>query len=140
MDRLYRIFNELGIPCFLVIDYDAGNNDPDVIIKSKELLLMLGECVDEPTELLVKDQIACFPKKWEESLSHEITDMPQLTSEARKSLGIREGGKPLVARYIARKLTSCDPKIVPPSVKAILEKAVMVSWKQSCLKLGEDIA
>lgn len=140
MDRLYRIFNELGIPCFVVIDYDAGNNDPEVITKSKDLLLMLGECADEPTELLVNDQIACFPQKWEESLSHEISDMSQLTSDARRFLGIKEGGKPLVARYIARKLTSCEPKFIPPSVKTILEKAVAVSWKQSCLKLGEDIA
>ena len=38
MDRLYRIFNELGIPCYLLFDYDKNNGHKSIVDKSEELL------------------------------------------------------------------------------------------------------
>ena len=137
MDRLFRIFNELHIPCYILFDYDNGNPDKNIIEKSKELLALAGENQDAPQSLLVADCVACFPTKWESDLKSEIPDIETLTAEARKVLGLSDDtGKPLIARYIARKITSRSPAVVPPSLKTIIEKAVAVTWKQSCLKTG----
>jgi len=136
MDRLFRIFNELHIPCYILFDYDTGNSDKNIIDKSKELLALAGESQDVPQSLLVADTIACFPKKWETNLRSEIPDVETLTFEARKELGLSgDSGKPLIARYIARKIMSRNPVVVPPSVKSIIEKAVAVTWRRSCLQL-----
>ena len=134
MDRLFRIFNELHIPCYLLLDYDSGNTDKKIIEKSKELLVLAGEASDEPKALFVADGVACFQKKWETDLRGELPDVDVLTAEARKLLGLSDDtGKPLIARYIARKLTSQTPPVVPASLKAIIQKGVAVTWKKSCL-------
>jgi predicted ATP-dependent endonuclease of OLD family len=135
MDRLYRIFNELHIPCYILFDYDSGNLDNRIIEKSKELLTLAGKEQAAPESLFVADTIACFPHKWESDLQSEIPDAETLTAEVRKDLGLSDdSGKPLIARYIARKLTCRIPPVVPPSLKKIIEKAVHVTWKGSCLK------
>ena len=136
MDRLFRIFNELHIPCYLLVDFDSGNADKNIIDKSKELLVLAGEAQDEPPSLLVADRIACFKKTWEVDLKGEMPDVDKLTGEARRELGLSsDTGKPLVARYIARNITTRKPPVVPASIKAIIEKAVAVTWKQSCLQV-----
>lgn len=136
MDRLFRIFNEFRIPCFILFDYDKGNPDGEVIKKSRELLALAGENLDAPSSLFVAGGIACFPQKWEVDLKQEIPDADTLTAEAKKELGLSDdASKPLVARYIARKLTSRNPPAVPPSLKKIIEKAVAVSWQKSCLQV-----
>lgn len=135
MDRLYRIFNELHIPCYILFDYDSGNTDKNIIEKSKELLSLAGKTIDTPQSHFVDDTIACFPKTWESDLRAEVPDIDNLTAEARKELGLNEdSGKPLVARFVARKLTSQDPPVIPPSLKKVIEKAVAVPWNGSCLK------
>ena len=135
MDRLFRIFNELHIPCYLLFDYDSGNSDKNIIDKSKELLALAGESQEEPKSLVVGDGVACFPIKWEADLKGEIPDADELTADARKKLGLSDdSGKPLIARYIARKLTSRNPPVVPDSLKKIIEKAVTVEWRTTCLQ------
>ncbi|ACN17530.1 conserved hypothetical protein [Desulforapulum autotrophicum HRM2] len=134
MDRLYRIFNELGIPCFILFDYDRGNGDKNIVDKSVELLGLIGEPTDPPDAIMIRDNVACFPHKWETDLAPEIPGVEKLTADARKDMGLHGySGKPLVARYIARKLTSQDPPVVPPSIHSILEKAVAVKWEKCCL-------
>ena len=137
MDRLFRIFNELHIPCYILFDYDSGNSDNNIVNKSKELLALAGESQDEPQDIFVTDGAACFPKKWENYLKSEIPDVDALVADAKKELGLSDDtGKPLIARYIARKLTSRKPAVVPPSLKTIIEKAVAVTWKKSCLQVS----
>ena len=134
MDRLYRIFNELGIPCFILFDYDKNNGDNNDIEKSKELLAMMNEDTEPPKEILVRDKVACFPDTWEVDLASEIPNVEDLTAKARRELGLHSNsGKPLIARYIAKKLTSNDPPTIPSSIKTILEKAVSVRWEGCCL-------
>jgi hypothetical protein len=140
MDRLFRIFNELRIPCYMLFDYDSTNSEKDIIDKSKELLALANEKPEAPASLFVADGVACFPHKWEVDLKDEIPDASTKTVKARKALGLspdNDSGKPLIARYIARDLTSQSPAIVPPSIKRIIERAVMVTWKQSCLRTRE---
>lgn len=134
MDRFYRIFNELHIPCFILFDYDHGNSDTNILAKSAELLNLVGEKDSNPTKLFIGERIACFYSKWETDLRPEIPKFDQLTAEARKKIGLSDdGGKPLVARYIARKLTSGDSPEIPPTIKSIIEKAIQVEWYESCL-------
>jgi predicted ATP-dependent endonuclease of OLD family len=141
MHQLFRIFNELHIPCYLLFDYDSGNSDKNITDKSKELLALAGESQDAPQSFLVAGGVACFPNKWEVDLKGEVPDCDILVAEARKELGLGDDtGKPLIARYIARKLTSQNPPVVPPSLKSILEKAVVVAWKKSCLQVTSSPA
>jgi len=141
MDRLFRIFNELHIPCYLLLDFDSGNADKNIIEKSKELLALGGEPPNEPKALLVAAGVACFQKKWETDLRGELPDVDALTAAARNELGLSDDtGKPLIARYIARKLTSKTPPVVPASLKQIIQKSAAVTWKKSCLRTAATAA
>lgn len=134
LDRLYRIFNELGIPCFLLFDYDKQSTDGVILAKSRELLEMFGQNPEPPEGLLISERIACFPNKWETDLANEIPDLPALTAAARAELGLSDNtGKPLVARYVAKTLTSRIPLEIPPSLRQILDMAIRVPWESSCL-------
>ena len=134
MDRLFRVFNELGIPCYMLIDYDKDNQDASIIAKSRELLAMVNENTAVPTTITAYNKIACFPSKWETGLEAEIPNYANLLSDARNDLG-KDVGKPLIARFIARRLTKQTPAFVPPSIKIILEKAITVNWERSCLTI-----
>jgi predicted ATP-dependent endonuclease of OLD family len=134
MDRLYRIFNELGIPCFMLFDYDKDNDDTKIVDKSKELLGMLGENTDPPNSILIHDNVACFPNKWEDTLAIEIPDFEKLSADARRRMGLYgDSGKPLIARYIARELTSREKPVIPASIQSILQKAISVKWSKCCM-------
>lgn len=132
MDRLYRIFNELGIPCYMLFDYDKNNEDKLIVVKSKELLALAGEKTDPPAAPLVGERAACFPEKWEKTVNAEIADYNAIQQGARDLLG-KDAGKPLLARYTARILSAKQPAVVPPTLAEILRKAVAVNWRSSCL-------
>jgi energy-coupling factor transporter ATP-binding protein EcfA2 len=140
MDRLYRIFNGLHIPCFMLFDYDSGN--PKAIEKSKELIALVGATVNDPPQaMFVCDDIACFPRKWESDLANEIPNASALAKEARAYLGLADDdGKPLVARYIARKVTSVASPAVPASIDKVIRKVNSVGWKCSCLRTASEAA
>jgi putative ATP-dependent endonuclease of the OLD family len=135
MDRLYRIFNELHIPCYILFDYDRDSKDKNVISKSKEIINLVGESFENPSSFYASDKIACFPNKWEKDVNSEISNIAELTAEARKELGINDDdcGKPLVARYIARKLVKQMPPFVPECIKKVIENTINVKWEKSCL-------
>lgn len=135
IDRLYRIFNELGIPCYVLFDFDKGNSDKDAVQASRDLLEFLGETLAEPEEAHVSEQFACFARKWESDLKPQIPHYDRLATAARTELGLpSDSGKPLRARYIARKLTEDDTPFVPPILTEIIEKAVHVTCQGSCLR------
>ncbi len=134
IDRLYRVFNELGIPCYVLFDYDKSNPDKDAVQASRDILQFLGETVEDIAKAHVAGRFACFAETWERDLKPEIPDYDAVVAEARKQLGLRgDVGKPLIARYIARKLTAAEPPVIPPTVKAIIEKAIAVTCLGTCL-------
>ena len=138
IDRLYRIFNELGISCYVVFDFDRDNADKDRVRESRELLKLLGgRDSEKPTKIAVEDNFSYFVNKWELDLADEIENYPTLVREARKQLGLNDDGKPLVARYIARRLIAETPPFVPVTVRAIIEKAIIVERTGTCLIRGE---
>ena len=134
MDRLYRVFNALGIPCYLMFDYDKDNTDPQIIKKSQSLLTLLEADTSTPENVRIEDNYACFHDKWETSIAGQIDGIEGLTREARKFFGLQaDSGKPLIARYIAKKLVSQDPPAVPLIISKMLKKAIKVKWTKSCL-------
>ena len=134
MDRLYRVFNELGIPCYLVFDYDKDNDEQESIGKSKSLLALLDANTAAPENVRIEDNYACFGDKWETSVAGQVDGIESLVEEARKFFGLSsDSGKPLIARYIAKKLISREPSVVPGIIREILAKAAAVSWTRSCL-------
>lgn len=127
MDRLFRVFNELGIPCYMLFDYDRHNDDKEIVAKSRELLALAGVAPDEPKTVLIEDRCACFPNKWEDTIESEV-DCKQLNAEGKSVFGFsKDSSKPLIARYIATRLTGQKPPVIPPSIAAILQRAVQVS-------------
>lgn len=132
MDRLYQVFNELGIPCYLIFDYDEKSDDAESIRTSRDLLKFVGESPEPPRGIAVLSSVTVFPNNWEEDLESEIPDYEELKSEARGELG--DCGKPLVARFVARRLTKADPPAVPPTVSNIIKQVKGIAWSGSCLK------
>lgn len=134
MDRLYRIFNELHIPCYIIIDYDYGNSDGSIVMKSKDLLKLTGEKDDYHPTLFVSDRIAFFPQTFEVYLRTIFPDYDSLVIEACRVLGIKsDGSKPLIGRYIARKKCLEDASSIPDDFTRLIKKAVSVQWTGSCL-------
>ena len=134
IDRLYRIFNELGIPCYLVFDYDKNSNDREIIKKSVSLLELIGENTAPPESIICNSKVTCFPKSLEKHIYNGVDDINKLKKEARKFLGIKEdSGKPLMARYIARKLTENEKPIIPKPIENLLRQAIKIKWEKSCL-------
>lgn len=135
MDRLYRVFNDLGIPCFLLFDFDKTNADAEVIKKSEALLTLIAADTAVPDDMRIEDTYACFPETWERTVGSQVPGIEDLTAEARKFFGLeRDSGKPLIARYIARRLVSQGGKAIPKVVSDILKKAIEVTWRKSCLQ------
>lgn len=134
IDRLYRIFNELHIPCYIIMDYDHGNSDSNIIKISKDLLKLAGENEDYHPTLFVSDRIAYFPKTIEEYLRTILRDYDKLVEEARKELCVKkDGSKPLIGRFIARKMCSAGAPPIPEEFSNLIKKAVSVEWTSSCL-------
>lgn len=132
MDRLFRVFNELGITCFVIFDYDGGNNEPG-LRRDTELLcgLVKRDIKGDPSKVEVTDRYACFPVKWEVDLKKEIADYDKLIAQGYKLLGTSDS-KPLIARYVAHVLTK-EKKSVPPSIEEIVKGIANAVHSGSCL-------
>lgn len=141
IDRLLRIFNEFKIPCFVIFDGDKSNKDPEIKKMTKELLDLFGWKGECPPPTLVENRFAVFEEKYETQMSNEISDYNAIVEAAKKELGLgSESGKPLIARYMARKLIEqgnkeTDPaKYVPKTIKSIIDKIRVLKWEGSILK------
>jgi len=137
IDRLYRIFNELGIPCYVLFDYDKSN--AEAVPASKALLKFLKHSDEPPDQPHISDTFSCFVETWEKDLQSEIPDFHTHTKGASAYLG--PCGKSLQARYIATQLTSTSPPHVPPILQTIIKNVLTVCRKGSCLeKVNGDAA
>ncbi len=122
------------MPTYVLFDYDlAGDAEPN----SVELLSYLGEKIDKPKAVVIRETFSCFKKDWETDLRPEIPDYEKIAGEATKS-GMT--GKPLQARFIAQKLSSMTPVVIPPTLEAIIKAAMIVKYKGSCLSKKAALA
>jgi len=136
IDRLYRIFNELGIPCYVLFAYDKST--PDAVGASKELLKFLKHSDAAPATPHITDSFACFVETWEKDLQPEIPDFDKHHKAAGEYLG--KCGKPLHARYIATQLTKLSKPHIPATFKEMIDQAIGVTHRGTCLSRAAQVA
>lgn len=140
IDRLYRLFNEFRIPCYIIFDVDKTQGSADSRRTSKELLELMGwSGADLPSSSIIERQFTAFEEKFEEVMKKEASDYSSLIEEAKKFLGVKEKTS-LVEKYVANKLVKKgekegDPaKYVPPTIKEIIKGIKEVTWEGSILR------
>lgn len=130
MDRLYRVFNELGIACYIVFDYDQNSTESSSRKTSKGILELLGCEGDFEEEVLVAKNVCAFRIAWEQYMEDRIPDYNAYRQKAQEALG--KVGKPLEARYITH-MHFKNGGHQPPAVLSIVEGVMDLQWSGSCL-------
>ena len=119
-----NIFNGFGIPCYVIFDGDKGGTVKK-LKESKEILKLLKyKKTILPTEI-VHDTFAMFEHDFEKQMKIEIKNYDDLEKDAKIELGLINGSKPLIAKYIARKITtnsdgSYNENGIPCTIKKII--------------------
>jgi putative ATP-dependent endonuclease of OLD family len=154
LDYLYIVFNELGIPCYVIFDGDKPRTepfDPSIVSgdvrrdlrkksrRNKDLLNLLGlsDQVDEDDEYffprkIITEHVAVFEHEFEVEVQHPLPEYEKLKSEATEIFG--NDSKPLIARYIARQISQ-DVDHIPEVIKVILDNVKLCTFHGSCLFL-----
>jgi putative ATP-dependent endonuclease of OLD family len=73
MDRLYRVFNELGIACYIVFDFDQGSTDSGSRRTSKGIMELVGCSEEFNDDFLVIDNLCAFRITWEHYMESSIS-------------------------------------------------------------------
>jgi putative ATP-dependent endonuclease of OLD family len=104
--KWWRFFTAYDIPTFVTFDNDSAD-DPNAI-KRKDALRMLGFGDSEARDMTVtddwqiEDSMCIFGKNFEETMRRSFAKYAELETKARHSTG---DSKPLIARFVAQKLT-----------------------------------
>lgn len=138
IDRLYRVFNELGIACYVIFDFDVSSKDADTRKASKSLLRFFDDADAEPSAAHITSKFSCFREDWEKDLAPEIPDYDALIKKAGEFLG--NSSKPLRARYVASRVTQGEKPLIPPTLQKIIEHAIAVEHEGSRLATKKESA
>lgn len=113
--RFWRLFTAYGIPVYVIFDND--DEDDKKGTKRSELLQTLGitdaATIIKEVAMKIEDKVTVFGKDFETTLRKlfESEGYGNLEKEAREFIGIEPDNKsdckPLVARYVAEKLSAC---------------------------------
>lgn len=130
LDRFYRLYNELGIPTYIIFDGDANNNNKKD--KNAELNRALQELLGESSpkdfpDTIITSRYAVFKDKYESTLREIIPDYSAYESECSAF-----GGKPIKGRICAEK--TVKEKQIPKFIYEIKDKIQNLKWKGACLK------
>ena len=122
LDALHQLYDGLGLPVFLLFDNDVGGDAKDIPL-NKILTRLVGVTESERPAPVVAARHAIFQPDFEGTIRVEVEKVraglyDALKAEASAEFGAK-AGKPIQARYIARKLT--DRAIFPPTVTAVVE-------------------
>ncbi len=153
IDFLYIIFNELGIPTYVVFDGDAPIGEVDIAelpeptqddLRKKcnlnrEILSLLGspgllpegELQFPPT--IVSENIAIWENKFEAQVHHPLEKYEEWKAESKALFG--SDSKQLVARYIAEKVVEDDETEIPELICQLQVRVANFVWRGSCLIL-----
>jgi len=154
LNYLYLIFNELGIPCYVIFDADKPVEDFDAAKLSKEKrkelrdkcqrntnwLKLFGapELIPEDEfgfpETTVHDRVTVFQNKFEVQIHHSLPNYEAIKAEASKWY---KGVKPLIARHIALYVVEEMPDAIPSILYKIRDKIRSLEWPGSCLMLDD---
>lgn len=140
IDRLYRIFNEFSIPCYIIFDGDKNSPDPQVARQTRCLMSLMKQEDVVPDQTIFDSRFTVFATKWEDEIERWAPNYGELVSKAREELGLAENsGKPLISRYVALKLVakgeeeSDAAKYVPSFITNICERIGQLQWSGSVL-------
>ncbi len=139
MDRLLRVFNGLRIPTYVWFDGDKSGDDPENDRKTLELLELLGEPVEDLSQLetTVTGSYAVMGENLEEQLRAEIPDYSKLIADCSREYG--KTGKPLKHRFVAQAVAAQaeagqDPsQTVPATIRAICTEVEKLTYDRSIL-------
>jgi putative ATP-dependent endonuclease of OLD family len=141
IDRLYRVFNEFGIPCYVVFDGDKNNQDAEVKGQTRFLMGLLKGEDAVPDNTIIDARFTVFATTWDDEIKVSVSDYDDLVHKARLEMGLGENsGKPLISRYIALNLIAKGkaegepPKYVPPFVAKICGNAKQLQWSGTILR------
>jgi len=154
LDYLYIIFNELGIPCYVIFDADKPAEDFDVAnlsadrrqdLRAKhrrnvQWLELFGapELIPEDDlsfpKTTVHDRVTVFENEFEVQIHHSLPNYEVIKAEASKWY---KGIKPLVARHIALHVVEEMPNAIPPIFYEIRDSIRSLEWAGSCLMLDD---
>jgi len=146
LDRLFRVFNELKIPTYIIFDGDKGKDeDGNSKEQTKRLLEMFDEPIIDYPNTSVTSKYTVFRVNYETTLREEIPLYSELEKEARKILGLKsDEGKGMCARLVARKIVEKGKmegnktKYIPPTICKIIETLKTLMWHGSVLRKIED--
>jgi putative ATP-dependent endonuclease of OLD family len=110
--KWYRLYSAYGIPCYVVFDNDAS--DDDAAKKRKDVLSAAGvngarvDGLIAEEDWQVCEKYTIFGKDFEETMRHNFDHYSDIEAEA-KALGVDT--KPFVARWVVERLDaeSSDP-------------------------------
>jgi putative ATP-dependent endonuclease of OLD family len=122
LDALHQLYEGLGFPVFLLFDNDIGGDAKDIPV-NKVLTRLVGLTENERPAPVVAARHAILQPDFEGTVRVEVEKVQAglydtLKAEASAEFGAK-AGKPIQARYVARKLT--DRAIFPPTIKAVVE-------------------
>ena len=83
IDRIFQIFNELHIPCFILFDYDPNNSNKDIVDKSKEILEFIGNDNTFDGSFFIDEKVAYFPENWEKTIHSDNEEIQELKQKAK---------------------------------------------------------
>jgi putative ATP-dependent endonuclease of OLD family len=141
IDRLYRVFNEFGIPCYIVFDGDKNNPDSEVKNQTRFLMNLLKQQDIVPDNTIIDQSFTVFATNWDDEIRACVPNYDELVHKARKEFGLAENsGKPLISRYIALNLIAKgradgEPvKYVPPFIAKICGNVKQLQWNGTILE------
>jgi putative ATP-dependent endonuclease of OLD family len=122
LDALHQLYEGLGFPVFLLFDNDICGDAKDIPL-NKILTRLVGLPENERPAPVVAARHAILQPDFEGTVRAEVEKIQAglydtLKAEASAEFGAK-AGKPIQARYIARKLTA--HAIFPPTIKAVVE-------------------
>ena len=140
MDRMIRIFNGFEIPTYLIFDGDKDHENKAITDKSIELCELMDDPIEDISEITTKvcNKYAVFEYNLERTLVEEIPDYDGLKQQAHDLMG--SIGKPLVNKYIAKKLKesvdagAAPTDIIPSTIYEILTRIQAVEYEGSLLQ------
>ena len=122
LDGLHQLYEGLGFPVYLIFDNNVGGDTKDIRL-NKVLTRLLGQIENERPVPVVTPRYAILQPDFEGAVRADIETIEAGLYNALKAEALTEFGtnvgKPIQARYIARKLTA--RAIFPPTITAAVE-------------------
>jgi len=141
--KWWRLFSAYGIPTYVIFDNDS--NDDNDARKRKDILHTIG--VEESSfeqflttsSLEINDKFAVFGLDFETVMNDYFgSEYQRLTNEAQTKYSLSREAKPLVARYVAEKMTYQETNEGWLTLRNLIDKITALSTpEQSILPEAE---